>query len=122
MWLHRENEYEWKYIGVWLDMLPEQVLSKVVNQNTDLFPESTLVLFKKYINTLDMIQTNLSFRNLISVIKNNNDLEKEEKKTKIKIEMIENMGTVFMRGLSLNCSELSLYINEKNEFKIISLI
>lgn len=45
MWLHRENEYEWKYIGVWLDMLPEQVLSKVVNQNTDLLPESTLVLF-----------------------------------------------------------------------------
>ena len=50
MWLHRENEYEWKYIGLWLDMLPEQVLSKVVNQNTDLLPESTLVLFKKYIN------------------------------------------------------------------------
>lgn len=62
-----------------------------------------------------MIQTNLSFRNLISVIKNNNDLEKEEKKTKI--EMIENMGTVFMSGLSLNCSELSLYINEKMNSK-----
>lgn len=110
MWLHRENEYEWKYIGVWLGMLPEQVLSKVVNQNTDLLPESTLVLFKKYINALDMIQTNLSFRNLISEIKNNNDLEKEEKKTKI--EMIENMGTVFMSGLSLNCSEL-FYISMK---------
>lgn len=82
MWLHRQNEYEWKYIGVWLDMLPDQVQSKVVNQNADLLPESTLFLFKTCINTLDMIQANLSYRNLISVIKNNNDLEKEEKKLK----------------------------------------
>lgn len=29
MLLHRKNNYEWRYIGLWFDMLPEVIRSKI---------------------------------------------------------------------------------------------
>ena len=53
---HRENECEWRYVGIWADMLDKSIL-ELEKTNTKAF----LVLFKEYDTPLQIIQ-HLKFR------------------------------------------------------------
>ena len=52
MWLHRENEYEWKYIGIWLDMLPKEFVDNISGIIRGIC-DSLNVSYDKFIRTTD---------------------------------------------------------------------
>jgi len=60
---HRNNEYEWKYVGTWGDMLEpttKQLVKKYFHENelSELF-----VAFGHYTSTLEIVKENLINRN-----------------------------------------------------------
>ena len=56
---HRENKCEWRYVGIWADMLDSCILAiEIVNLS------DYLILFKEYDNQLQILQDNLRLRNL----------------------------------------------------------
>lgn len=58
--IHKENEWEWKFVGIWADMIKDTGLAEKLKN----FPASeTLILFKPYEKTLEIIQENLRLRN-----------------------------------------------------------
>ena len=56
---HRENEWEWHYVGIWADMLDSCILASGIVNLSDY-----LILFKEYNNQLQILQDNLRLRNL----------------------------------------------------------
>ena len=73
---HRENNYEWRYIGIWADMLESSIL-EIGNANLTDY----LILFKEYNNQLEILQENLRLRNLY-----NKHLAFNEKEEILKME------------------------------------
>ena len=71
---HRENEYEWRYVGIWADMLDKSILD-LEEANTKAF----LVLFKEYVTPLQIVQENLRLRNLYNLHKTNNSISEIQK-------------------------------------------
>ena len=58
--IHKENEWEWKFVGIWADMIKDTRLAEKLKN----FPASeTLILFKPYEKPLEIIQENLRLRN-----------------------------------------------------------
>jgi len=58
--IHKENEWEWKFVGIWADMIKDTGLAEKLKN----FPASeTLILFKPYEKPLEIIQENLRLRN-----------------------------------------------------------
>ena len=76
---HRENEYEWRYVGIWADMLDKSILNSDEENKKDF-----LVLFKEYDTLLQALQDNLQLRNLYNQYKVNKQ-ESEIKKVEDKI-------------------------------------
>ena len=64
--IHKENDWEWKFVGIWADMITDSgLLEKFKN-----FPaQKTLVLFKSYERPLEIIQENLRLRNQYNQLK-----------------------------------------------------
>ena len=56
---HRENEWEWRFVGIWADMLDSCILEIGIVNLSDY-----LILFKEYNNQLQILQDNLRLRNL----------------------------------------------------------
>ena len=56
---HHENEWEWRYVGIWADMLDSCILSIGIVNLSDY-----LILFKEYNNKLQILQDNIRLRNL----------------------------------------------------------
>ena len=56
---HRENEWEWRFVGIWADMLDSCILAIGIANLSDY-----LILFKEYNNKLQILQDNLRLRNL----------------------------------------------------------
>lgn len=56
---HRENEWEWRFVGIWADMLDSCILEIGIVNLSDY-----LILFKEYNNKLQILQDNLRLRNL----------------------------------------------------------
>lgn len=71
---HRENEYEWRYVGIWADMLDKSIL-ELEDANTKAF----LVLFKEYDSPIQVVQENLRLRNLYNLYKTNNSKSEIQK-------------------------------------------
>ena len=71
---HRENECEWRYVGIWADMLDKSIL-ELEETNTKTF----LVLFKEYDTPLQIVQENLRLRNLYNLHKTNNSTSEIQK-------------------------------------------
>ncbi len=71
---HRENECEWRYVGIWADMLDKSIL-ELEETNTKAF----LVLFKEYDTPLQIVQENLRLRNLYNLHKTNNSTSEIQK-------------------------------------------
>ena len=64
--IHKENEWEWKFIGIWADMIKDTGLAEKLKN----FPASeTLILFKPYEKPLEIIQENLRLRNQYNQLK-----------------------------------------------------
>ena len=57
--IHRGNESEWRFVGIWADMLDKSILELDQEDVKDF-----LVLFKEYDNPLQVLQENLRLRNL----------------------------------------------------------
>ena len=64
--IHKENEWEWKFVGIWADMIKDNGLAEKLKN----FPASkTLILFKPYEKPLEIIQENLRLRNQYNQLK-----------------------------------------------------
>ena len=49
--IHKENEWEWKFVGIWADMIKDNGLAEKLKN----FPASeTLILFKPYEKPLEI--------------------------------------------------------------------
>lgn len=74
--IHKENEWEWKFVGIWADMIKDTGLAEKLKN----FPASeTLILFKPYEKTLEITQENLRLRN------HYNQLKSCDKKDDVKV-------------------------------------
>lgn len=121
MWLHRENEYEWKYIGVWLDLLPEEFCTKVKGLISDCELESIFLTFEQYSKAVDMVQNSLKVRNSIPAVIDVND-KKQIEKNLVRIEEIETtVKNLKETLLSKELLQLNVYINSRDEFRMIHL-
>lgn len=63
--LHKENPSEWRFIGIWADMLNFDISSYL----KEYIIESCLILFHNYDTTIQILQENLSLRNLYNKYK-----------------------------------------------------
>ena len=81
--IHRENECEWRFIGIWADMLDKSILDFDEKNKKDF-----LVLFMEYDNPLQVLQENLRLRNLYNqFISNNSVTEIQKMEDEIKKEV-----------------------------------
>ena len=71
---HRENEWEWRFVGIWADMLDKSILNSDEENKKDF-----LVLFKEYDSPLQVLQENLRLRNLYNKFKSNNSAAEIQK-------------------------------------------
>jgi len=97
---HRENEWEWRFVGIWADMLDISIsVSDEENK------ENYLILFKEYDSPLQVLQENLRLRNLYNKFKSNNSAAEIQKmEDDIKDEILK---------LKTKC-EFTVYNKEKN--------
>ena len=72
--IHRGNEWEWRFVGIWADMLDKSIL--VLDEEDE---KDFLVLFKEYDSPLQVLQENLHLRNLYNQYKANNSLSEIQK-------------------------------------------
>ena len=116
MWLHRKNEYEWKYIGAWLESFSQDFCSKVKSLIPDCELESVFVPFSPYYKSLEMIQDSLKIRNSIPAVIDVNDKKQNEKRA-ARIEELETIREQNIRNLESDALEFCVYINSTDEFK-----
>lgn len=120
MWLHRKSEYEWKYIGAWLESFSQDFFSKVKSLIPDCELESVFVLFSPYSKTIEMIQESLKIRNSIPALIDVNDKKQNEKRA-ARIEELEMIREQNIRNLESEALEFCVYINSTDEFRKIRL-
>lgn len=120
MWLHKENEYEWKYCGIWLDMIEDITFKTSVLQHMiDVNEEEIFLCFESYETPVEMFSSNLYVRNSIFNIQNNKKLSPVEKDDAIKL--IEEKVIQYRNAFTLKTA-ITVYLNEQNRFVKINLI
>ena len=85
---HRENDYEWRFVGIWADMISKNILKQNEANLQDF-----LVLFKKYDTSLQVLQDNLRLRNLYNKYKMTNltdAIDKMDKEIETQISDLSN--------------------------------
>ncbi|HAC32487.1 MAG TPA: hypothetical protein DCF70_07675 [Treponema sp.] len=97
---HRGNEYEWRFVGIWADMLDKSILDFDEENKKDF-----LVLFKEYDSPLQILQENLRLRNLYNQFKSNNSV--------VEIQKMEDNIKDEILNLKTKC-EFTVYNREKN--------
>lgn len=108
VWLHKENIDEWRFIGIWADMLDFD-LSQHLNGYS---PKSCLILFKHYDNPLQMIQNNLRLRNLynqyIALYNQLNLKDMKEKASQMDLEIEKNIKCLLESKIfCIYCTEIN---------------
>ena len=86
LWFHRDNKEEWRYIGIWADMLESCILGIGIANLSDY-----LILFKEYNNQLQILQDNLRLRNIFNkhvAFKEKEEIAKMEEEIKEKISAL----------------------------------
>ena len=96
-WFHRDNKEEWRYIGIWGDMLESCILGIGIANLSDY-----LILFKEYDNQIQILQENLRLRNLYN--KHVAFNEKEE---------ISKMEEYIINNISAIPEKLNLFVYNK---------
>lgn len=92
IWFHRDNKEEWRYIGIWADMLESCILGIGIANLSDY-----LIIFKEYDNQIQILQDNLRLRNIY-----NKHVAFNEKEEILKIdEDIKNNISAIPEKLSL---------------------
>lgn len=97
---HCENEWEWRFVGIWADMLDKSILDCDEKNKKDF-----LVLFKEYDSPLQVLQENLRLRNLYNKFKSNNSAAEIQK-------MEDDIKDSILK-LKTKC-EFTVYNKEKN--------
>ena len=90
---HRGNEWEWRFVGIWADMLDKSILELDQEDVKDF-----LVLFKEYDNPLQVLQENLRLRNLYNQYKSNNavaEIQKMEEEIKNQVAALSDKLELF---------------------------
>ena len=64
--IHKENDWEWKFVGIWADMITDSGLQEKLK---NFQAQETLILFKSYEKPLEIIQENLRLRNQYNQLK-----------------------------------------------------
>ena len=91
--IHRENEYEWRFVGIWADMLDKSILDFDEENKKDY-----LVLFKEYDSPLQVLQENLRLRNLYNQFISNNsvtEIQKMEDEIKKQVKTLSGKSELF---------------------------
>lgn len=78
---HRENEYEWRYVGIWADTvdfynIKALLLNNIKEENFYKY----LILFRKYQNVISILNKNLIRRNFCHHIQCSDKFSKNQKK------------------------------------------
>lgn len=93
--LHKENQTEWRFIGIWADMLNFDVSSYLKKYTI----ESCLILFHDYDTTIQILQENLRLRNLYNKYRTlfiqSNSKDLKEKIEQIDLDIQNNIGKIF---------------------------
>ena len=97
---HRENEWEWRFVGIWADMLDKLILNSDEENKKDF-----LVLFKEYDSPSQVLQENLRLRNIYNKFKSNNSAAEIQK-------MEDDIKDSILK-LKTKC-EFTVYNREKN--------
>ena len=101
--IHKENEWEWKFIGIWADMIKDTGLAEKLKN----FPASkTLILFKPYEKPLEIIQENLRLRNQYNQLKSGG--KKDD------VQLMEDSIQKQIESLSL-IPELNIFISGSDD-------
>ena len=114
---HRENEYEWRYVGIWADMLDKSIL-ELEDANTKAF----LVLFREYDSPIQVVQENLRLRNLYNLYKTNNsksEIQKMEDDIKNKISSLSDKLELFAYHANENLLMKVSFEDYKLHFQVI---
>lgn len=97
---HRENEWEWRLVGIWADMLDKSIIDLGKQSKKDF-----LLLFKEYDSPLQVLQENLRLRNIYNKFKSNNSAAEIQK-------MEDDIKDSILK-LKKRC-EFTVYNKEKN--------
>lgn len=114
MWLHKQNEYEWKNIGIWFEMASQELQKQIKASLPGEDYNQVFLVFKDYDSATAMVSENLCIRNKIASIPNNPELSKAEIKTQL--EQIENTREQSIQDLEIK-NPICVYLNAKDEFK-----
>jgi len=119
MWLRRD-EYEWKYCGIWLDMIEDTTFKTSVLQHLiDVKEDEIFLCFESHETPVEMVSSNLCVKNNISRIQNNSKLSASEKEEAIK--SIEEKVIQYRNTFNLRTA-ITVYLNEQNRFVKINLL
>ncbi len=91
--IHRVNESEWRFVGIWADMLDKSILELDQEDVKDF-----LVLFKEYDSPIQVLQENLRLRNLYNQYKSNNlvaEIQKMEEDIRTQVSKLSNQLELF---------------------------
>ena len=105
--IHKENDWEWKFVGIWADMIKDTGLAEKPKN----FPASeTLILFKPYEKPLEIIQENLRLRNQYNQLKSGgkkDDIQLMEDAIQKQIESLPFSTELYIYSLeSDNCLKI----------------
>lgn len=106
-WIHKENQDEWRFVGIWADMLDENFL-----QEENVKPKDFLILFREFNSPLDAVKENLRLRNLYNQYKS---LKKKEELQKMEDDIKKQISALADR------TELSGYTRKDNELITVAL-
>ena len=101
LWLHRDNNEEWRYIGIWADMLESCILGIGIANLSDY-----LILFKEYNNQLKILQDNLRLRNIYNkhvAFNEKEEISKMEEEIKNNISAIPEKLSLFVYNQKDDC-------------------
>ena len=105
--IHKENEWEWKFVGIWADMIKDTGLAEKLKNFS---ASETLILFKPYEKPLEIIQENLRLRNQYNQLKSGgkkDDIKIMEDAIQKQIESLPFSTELYINSLeSDNCLKI----------------
>ena len=116
-WFHRDNKEEWRYIGIWADMLESCILGIGIANLSDY-----LILFKEYNNQLQILQDNLRLRNIFNkhvAFNEKEEISKMKEEIKNNISEIPEKLVLFVYNKKDDCLMKIEYKNYELNYIVI---
>ncbi len=115
-WFHRDNKEEWRYIGIWADMLESCILGIGIANLSDY-----LILFKEYNNKLLILQDNLRLRNIFNkhvAFNEKEEISKMEEEIKNNISVIPEKLCLFVYNQKDDCLMKIEYMDHELNYTV----